>query len=179
MAIVATDERLHSELAKLIHYVERVRLELANITRKKGDRSDFENMSDQLDALIKNTEEASYEILKSSEDILETVDKLREENSEEDRNKLCDLITTSATNTLQACSFQDITGQRVTKILRSVQFVEDRVNSMAEIYGQSSINTLGLELSANEEPDEEIPMEGPAMKLDEAISQDDIDALFD
>ncbi|MEH6631151.1 MAG: hypothetical protein V7776_10000 [Halopseudomonas aestusnigri] len=179
MATAATDDRLHSELDNLIHYVERLRLELANITRKKGERSDFENMSDQLDALVKNTEEASYEILKSSEVILETVDKLREDNSEEDRNKLCDTITVSATNTLQACSFQDITGQRVTKILRSVQFVEERVNTMAEIYGQGSINTLGLEITANEEPDDEVPMEGPAMKLDEAISQDDIDALFD
>ena len=179
MAIAATDERLHTELDNLIHYVDRLRLELANITRKKGDRSDFENMSDQLDALIKNTEEASYEILKSSEEILETVDKLREENSEEDRNKLCDLITASATNTLQACSFQDITGQRVTKILKSVQFVEDRVNTMAEIYGESSINNLGLEISAKEVPEGEVPMEGPAMKQEEAISQDDIDALFD
>ncbi len=179
MATAATDERLHTELDNLIHYVERLRLELANITRKKGDRSDFENMSVQLDALVKNTEEASYEILKSSEDILETVDKLREDNSEEDRNKLCDLITTKAMATLQACSFQDITGQRVTKIIRSVQFVEERVNSMAEIYGEASINTLGLEISAKETPSEEVCMDGPAVHAEEAISQDDIDALFD
>ncbi len=179
MAVSATDQRLHQELDNLVHYVERLRQELADTIRKKGDRSDFEHMSVQLDALVKNTEEASYNILKSSEDILDTVDKLREENSEEDRNKLCDAIASKAMGTLEACSFQDITGQRVTKILRSLQFVEDRVNSMAEIYGQSSITTLGLEISANEEPSEEVCMDGPAIQAEEAISQDDIDALFD
>ena len=179
MAYAATDQQLHKELEKLILYVERFRQELADTTRKKGDRTDFENVSDQLDALIRNTEEASNDILKSSEDILDIVEKLREENTEEDRNALCDQIVTHATNNLEACSFQDITGQRVTKILRSIQFVQDRVNAMAEIYGHSTIHTLGMEISASEVPDEEVAMDGPAIEVEEAISQDEIDALFD
>ncbi|WP_085909252.1 hypothetical protein [Kiloniella majae] len=179
MAIAATDERLHKELEKLVLYVERLRQELADAMRKKGDRTDFENMSVQLDALVKNTEEASNGILKSSEEILEAVEKLRADNSEEDRNKLCDLIVGHATSNLEACSFQDITGQRVTKILRSMQFVEDRVSTMAEIYGEAAIQTLGLEISAKETPSEEVAMDGPAIEVEEAISQDEIDALFD
>ncbi len=179
MALAATDKRLHKELDKLVLYVERLRQELADAMRKKGDRTDFENMSVQLDALVKNTEEASNGILKSSEEILEAVEKLREDNSEEDRNKLCDQIVAHATSNLEACSFQDITGQRVTKILRSMQFVEDRVSTMAEIYGEAAIQTLGMEISAQEEPSEEVAMDGPAIEVEEAISQDEIDALFD
>ncbi|MCZ4279628.1 protein phosphatase CheZ [Kiloniella laminariae] len=179
MAPSTIDIRLRQEVDKLIMYMDRLRQELADTSRKKGERTDFENMSVQLDALVRNTEEASDQILKASEGVLDIVDDIRAEADEAVRNDLCDKITAYSLDTLEACSFQDLTGQRVTKILQSLQFVEDRVNAMISIFGQEAIIDKGAAISAQEEPDDEVSMDGPAIVADEAISQDDIDALFD
>ncbi|WP_020591631.1 protein phosphatase CheZ [Kiloniella laminariae] len=179
MGSTETDGRLRQELEKLVMYMGRLREELADASRKKGERTDFENMSVQLDALVRNTEVASDQILKSSEGILDLVDMIRDEKDEEARHSMCDTLTAHAMDTLEACSFQDLTGQRVTKILHSLQFVEDRVNAMINIYGQEAVINRGAELSANDIPEEEVAMDGPAVIEEEAISQDDIDALFD
>ena len=82
---------------------------------------------------------------------------------------------------MEACSFQDITGQRITKIVRSMKFVEERVDKMVQLWGRAEIENLAssLDLSSEEdERDKRLNLSGPQMP-DEAISQDDIDALFD
>ena len=82
---------------------------------------------------------------------------------------------------MEACSFQDITGQRITKIVRSMKFVEERVDKMVKLWGRAEIENLAssLDLSSEEdERDKRLNLSGPQMP-DEAISQDDIDALFD
>src|SRR5438874_2486342 len=35
----------------------------------------------------------------------------------------------------EACNFQDLSGQRIAKVLETLQFVEDRVARMMEIWG--------------------------------------------
>jgi chemotaxis protein CheZ len=76
------------------------------------------------------------------------------------------------------CTFQDITGQRVTKVVRSMKFVEERVNSMVELLGRETIEKLSTDMPAEEKTEEEKLLEGPQM-AGAAISQDNIDALFD
>jgi chemotaxis protein CheZ len=39
----------------------------------------------------------------------------------------------------EACSFQDITGQRITKVVRSLTYVETRVNKLIEAWGRSEL----------------------------------------
>jgi len=82
---------------------------------------------------------------------------------------------------MEACSFQDITGQRITKIVRSVKFVEERVDKMVELWGRDEIEAVSASLdltTEEEERDKRLHLAGPQM-ADEAISQDEIDSLFD
>ncbi len=68
-----------------------------------------------------------------------------------------------------------------TKIVRSMKFVEERVDKMVELWGRSEIESLSDTLNVTSEADERdkrLNLSGPQMP-DEAISQDDIDALFD
>jgi hypothetical protein len=76
----------------------------------------------------------------------------------------------------EACSFQDITGQRVSKVVNVLKQIEERVGKLA--------NTLGVEdsapqeMSAEEKRRHDLLLNGPAIGGPET-KQDAIDAMFD
>jgi len=44
-----------------------------------------------------------------------------------------------ATNILMACGFQDITGQRISKVVSTLRYLEERVDAMIRIWGVDGI----------------------------------------
>ena len=78
---------------------------------------------------------------------------------------------------IEACTFQDITGQRITRVFKSMQFVEDRVNAMIDLWGREDIEALGIELPKETPTGDEALLNGPQLPGEE-ISQEDIDKLF-
>lgn len=162
----------------MLHYVERLREEIAGVARRRDDQTAFDSMSDQLDAIVAATGEATDTILGAVEAIGVTVDELREQPEAEKRDELCDRIAEKTIQAMEACSFQDITGQRVSKIIRSMKFIEERVDAMADLWGRKEIEELGSRLPVEEEASADgIVLHGP-QSAGEAISQDDIDKLF-
>ena len=135
-------------------------------------------MSDQLDAILTSTGEATHTILESLEAISAMTGELREAPDGERTLALCDRIAESATKGMEVCGFQDITGQRVAKIVRSLQFIEERVDAMIEIWGREPIESLG-ERPPEDDADvkDGITLAGPALPGKE-ISQEEIDKLF-
>ena len=69
-------------------------------------------------------------------------------------------------------NFQDITGQRITKVVNTLKFVEDRIDKMINIWGQETIDELLSEMPETQhgEDDERRLLNGPQME-DEAISK--------
>lgn len=148
------------------------------MSRADGKGSAFDNMSVQLGAIIETTESATNTILKAAESIEENTAKLREEEGPEKVGTLCDGISGQATEIMQACAFQDITGQRVSKIISSLEFVEERVNGMVDIWGREIIEELSAKAKDTGIDSDEPVLEGPQLTGD-GISQEEIDALFD
>ena len=174
------DRKLQSEIYNLIHYIDRLRKEIAGIAQQKNSQTRFEGMADRLDAIIGSTAEATDTILGSMEDIDGLVEKLRAHPDAKQIDALCDKINEQTTVAMEACSFQDLTGQRVSKVIGSLRFVEERVNAMAELCGREKIESLSQGMEYQGEVDQEddgVALEGPQRSGD-AISQDDIDALF-
>lgn len=172
------DTRLHHEILNLAQYIERFRTEIARIS--KGDpECRFKNMSDQLDAIIAHTDSATHTILQNLESVMELVEKLREKApGDADVGSLCDQVFEKTTGAMEACTFQDITGQRVTKIVGSMRFVEERVNAMVGLMGKDGIEAADTSMPEEEEKfEDEKLLNGPQLP-GEAISQDDIDKLF-
>ena len=176
-----TDEKLKAEIVGLVQYVRRFKQEIAQMYQKQNDQTHFEGMSDQLDAIVAATEDATNTILASIEEIDAVVDQVRNAESLEEAKGLCDEINNKTIGAMEACTFQDITGQRVTKIVRSMKFVEERVEHMAAMWGRTEIAQVADSLgdAADEMSEEEALMSGPALDMDASISQDDIDKLFD
>lgn len=165
---------LESEIFNLFQYIERFREEIARINSGE-DEGAFESMSQQLDAIVEATEHATHGILENLEGIDAVVGALRASGADGD---LCDRISRHAMSAMENCTFQDITGQRVTKVVRSMKFVEERVNTMVNLLGRDTIDRLSKELPKIDKTEDEKLLEGPQL-AGKAISQQDIDALFD
>lgn len=171
------DDKLRSEILNLFQYVQRLRQEIASISRREEDQTAFETMSEQLDAIIAATEKATNTILESVENMGAFAEEIRGLDDAAARARLCDRIAEESIEVMQACAFQDITGQRVSKIVTSLKFVEERVSIMAEIWGRDEIERLAEALPIDVKTGDEALMHGPQLP-DEAISQDEIDKLF-
>ena len=66
-------------------------------------------------------------------------DQIRESG---DASALCDQINEKTMAAIECCTFQDITGQRVGKIVKSLQFVEERIDAMVALWGVTILSPL-------------------------------------
>jgi len=168
---------LKHELDGLLRYLERVRMEIASIDRPVEQDNDISSMGDQLDAIVQATETATNTIMEACEKNDEIVMKIREKTDDPDINALLDGINNNSGDVFEACSFQDITGQRVNKVVKSVSYVEERVNSLIDVMGRESMDAIEVSIESTKSEDEKL-LEGPQLE-GKGLSQDDIDSLFD
>ena len=145
--------------------------------RTDGDDDHLSVASGEMDAIVQSTEKATNDILQAAEKIQEVAWRLREVGSEE---TACEEIDNYATEIYMACSFQDLTGQRTTKVVRVLQYLEARINAMVDIWGLGeaggSNEPAADRTQADERPDAH-PLNGPQVE-NEALGQDNIDALL-
>jgi chemotaxis protein CheZ len=128
---------------------------------------------------VLGTETATNSILASAERIDELSSNLSSRLTGGDQ-EIAREILDQVISIFEACNFQDITGQRIGKVVGAMRFVEERVHHMIEIWGGlesfKDVETLD---DARRKGDEAL-LNGPALASDKGVtSQDDIDALFD
>ncbi len=173
-----TDQKLRSEILNLFQSVQRLREEIGCIVQQPDGQTRFGKISDQLDAVLTSTGEATHTVLEDLEAISSTAEEMREIPDPAKLEELCDRITEKSTEGMEACSFQDLTGQRISKIVRSLRFIEARVDAMTEICGREGIEVLASGLPPDDEDlDDGVVLKGPQLP-GEAVSQDEIDKLF-
>ena len=176
-ATIGLDRKLQAEVLNLIQYIQRLRQEIAGIASDKEDQTAFDSMADRLDSIVESTAEATESILSAMEEIDKLVEQLRGHPEPAGIDGICDRITTKTMESIQACSFQDLTGQRITKVVGSLKFVEERVNAMAELCGRKEVLALAKEWEVPTQLDDGVLLEGP-QRAGEGINQDEIDKLF-
>jgi len=170
--IAPEEERvLKTHLVEMFGHISSMRREFAAL---KGDsKGNFATMTDTLDAIVENTEAAGNAILESMEAIGASVAKLQSVN-DPTAASVCDEIVDSTNKVFEACAFQDLTGQRITRVIKSLQFMEYHINRLVRMWGKEELARLATELALQSGPD---LMQGP-QRPSVAISQDDIDKLF-
>ncbi|MCZ6608312.1 MAG: protein phosphatase CheZ [Alphaproteobacteria bacterium] len=170
-------EALKHELVGLFQYIRRVRQEIAAIYRPADGDHQCDSMADQLDAIVGATEEATNTIMEAMENNDEILAGLREGITDADHLACLDRIGANGAAVFEACSFQDITGQRVSKVVKSVAYVEQRINALIEIWGKDEIEKVDVKPEREKTADEKLA-HGPQL-AGEGITQDEIDKLFD
>ena len=170
-------EDLIKEVTALFASMQTFRRELAAIRHPKQREDRFETISDQLDAIVSTTEEATNTIMDTVEKISDMIGDRRADLDGAGLRDWADQINTHFLAVFEACSFQDITGQRISKVVEELKFVNDKLASMVDIWGPEAISREPLG-----DGDAELPaggrLHGPALH-GEGASQDEIDKLFD
>lgn len=178
-ALLESDDKLRSEILNLFKYIKKMQSEIAQINIRLDERTHFQSASEHLDEIVASTERATDNILEQLEEIDDVVDEIRENAAGDRVPNLCDRINEKTMAAIESCTFQDITGQRVNKIVKSIQFVEERIDAMVALWGRDDIEAVLVEIDDEIETPtgDEALLNGPQLP-GESISQDEIDALF-
>ncbi len=172
--------RLKKELVGLFGHMYKIRKELAVIGDPDGEKDHFSTMSDLLDGIVEEADSASNKIMENMEASEILLEKVRAHVTDKEILSLLDQITEHDNSVFEACAFQDLTGQRVSKIAKSLKFIEDRIKRLIYMWGRDELAAIVAEYKLNElgdeDPDKKL-LNGP-QRIGVAITQDEIDKLF-
>jgi len=170
--------RLREELDAISGSIQRTKQEIATLHAHTPHRSQVASVTDELGAVVSGTEQATNSILEAAEEIDQIATALVSRLSTDDAT-MVQGISSRVITIFEACNFQDITGQRISKVVNSMKFIEERVNRMAQIWGGlESFSNVEVLSPPTREGDEAL-LNGPALEGDPTrTSQDAIDALF-
>jgi len=88
-----------------------------------------------------------------------------------------DKVREIATRIYEACNFQDITGQRITKVVRTLKHIEDKIEALLSAFGDGVRSTAPNTEGTLPSNDDRRLLHGPQLPED-ANRQDEIDAIF-
>ena len=167
----APSDTIRSTIADMAEAIARTKAEIAAIRPSEDNFGTISNATIELDAIVSTTELATSEILASAERVQEIAWTLREQGLEP---SFCDQLDGLMTQTYQACSFQDLTGQRIRKVVNVLHFLEERIEAMNLIWGGKDTRGLKAETPSIEAS----LLNGPALP-GEGLEQPGIDEILD
>ena len=168
-------EVLRRELLEMAGSIEKARREVAALQPPDAGNDRILSATSELDAIVSSTERASFDILNSAERLMDLGSKLRRNGADPE---ICSEIESEVSNIFTACSFQDITGQRTSKVVNALRYIEQRVTAMIAIWDVQGVkpSTEVPDAFADKRPDAHL-LNGPALE-GHGVSQSDVDALF-
>lgn len=164
--LTARETSLLSEVEALGRTISSAKAEIAALGVDDITDNHIPFATDELDAIVEHTATATNAILTSCE----TLDEVAGHLTGEPAAKLQD----ATTHIYEACSFQDITGQRITKVVTTLKAIDAKV---AQIVATFSDRAPGTETVAPREQAEVSLLNGPQRPA-VAMDQSDIDRLL-
>jgi chemotaxis protein CheZ len=173
-------EKLKVELDLIYDAISRTKREIAVLHGKSFNGEEMARVNGELGAVVGGTEEATQQILEAAESIDQAASALMKVNSPDQRKLLSEEIQERVVSIFEACNFQDLTGQRIKKVMTTMKFIENHIAVMMDIWGGiDAIKSHAPPIADIREGDERL-LNGPKLADDVGhASQDDIDALFD
>ena len=165
---------LEQDLASIYSAIETSRRELSALAGHAGEQSQLARGREELGAAIGGMEKATNEILKITEAIDENARALCASLKDDFKRGQAHDIQDHAARIYEACHFQDISGQRITKAMAALQFAEERITRVLEAWGgieqfrRNAPRTAGVQL-----------INGPKIDGDRGhATQHDVDKMF-
>ena len=125
--LTATDIQLYMELESLAAFIDSAKLDIAALRPDEVTDDYIPTATDELDAIVNATAEATNRIM----DYAEMIEGVCDDVSPVVAVRLAE----ATTNIFEACGFQDITGQRITKVVSALKDIDDKVNRLVEVFG--------------------------------------------
>lgn len=170
------EETLRLGIEAIQDAIRKTRFEISAIHAMGLRDTQFNRATDELDAVLADTENATDSILSSAEQIDKLASALARELGSEHSVKIAE-VQEYVVRIYEACNFQDISGQRISKVVGLLHFIESCVDTMTEIWGAGEGDEA---LSATAAQDENAALlNGPSRAgCAGTVSQEDIDSLF-
>lgn len=157
------------QLRDLLIVIEETRYEISSLSPQEIKGKHIAGATDELDAIIADTSKATSCIMDSCDVVQDKAASI----GGEDGNDIVEEIM----KIYEACSFQDITGQRISKVVKTFQAIESKIDHL--------VSVLGIRVREYSEDDaeddgregDEKLLNGPQLPS-EAITQSDIDKLL-
>ena len=157
------------QVADLGRIIESAKKEISALKTHGSSQADVSRASNELDAVVAHTAEATNAILAACE--------LLDLTAESPTGPDAAVVQDATMRIYEACSFQDITGQRITKVVNTLKAVEAKVMIIVETFGLQHWEDAALSLGSHEEKPDAHLLNGPQMPT-AAMAQADIDALL-
>lgn len=181
----AIDAAIYRELKGIADYIAFLRQEIGALQPNDMRSTRLPSAGQELSAVVHATEEAGNAIMERAEAVMSA--------NADDLAAYKAFVTEQMTAIFEACSFQDLTGQRISKVVETLQQIETRVARFAEATKANDASGFANDTEAAEaERKARLFIHGPPLagdgiaqaEIDEMIeekkssSQDDIDKLF-
>ncbi len=160
--------QLYRDCRDLATYIAKARREIAYMRPDEMKTERLPRAGKELEAIVQATEEATQTIMTAAENII-AADRGHPDAYRETIDGACMRI-------FEACSFQDITGQRITKVVHTLTYIEEKLNTLQAAWGPDLKDAIGIEDEVAPD-DESRLLNGPAL-AGEGVSQADVDALM-
>ncbi|MBI3701873.1 MAG: protein phosphatase CheZ [Afipia sp.] len=173
-------EKLKVELDLIHDAIDRTKQEIATLHGKSFSGDEMAKVTGELGAVVGGTEEATQQILEAAEAIDQAATALGKVTSADQQAQLREEIQERVVGIFEACNFQDLTGQRIGKVMGTMKFIEHHINVMMDIWGGVDAIRQHAPAIIDTRVGDARLLNGPKGADDEGhASQDDIDALFD
>ncbi|HYG87283.1 MAG TPA: hypothetical protein VD978_13580 [Azospirillum sp.] len=171
-------EQIQTEVADISGRIKATKVEMAALRHPLAGEDRFVQASQELSAVVSSTEAATNTIMGCAEELEEIVNELKASSADGyQKDRLGDMHEV-VVRIYEACNFQDLTGQRITKVVRALSFIEERIESMMNLWNRREFEAMPLPPSVTK-MDGELELHGPSEETQSGnISQADIDALF-
>lgn len=166
MFFSSIDRSLFDEMRYISSYIQRTRLEISNLRPNDLSEDRIPGAGAELHAVVQHTAEATNLIMAVAEDVMAA--------DTSDPAAYQAFVSDKMMEVFEACTFQDITGQRIRKVVDTLTHIEQRLERFASVMG---VEDAELEETSEDKRKRENLLNGPALNGPE-VAQDDIDALF-
>lgn len=171
---------IQTEIADISGRIRATKAEIAALRHPRQQEDKINVATSELGRVVSATETATEEIMASAEIVDDIVREVLAQVPEDSHaaRRLHD-AQEAIIKLYEACNFQDLTGQRISKVVRALNFIEERVDAMLGHWNEREIETFALAQEQLGRDDGDLHLEGPASsEKPDGMDQAAIDALF-
>ncbi len=166
----AMDAKVYGELREIAGYIESMRHEIGALQVNDLKNTRIPSAGEELGAIVQATEAATNTIMECAEALMSA--------DASDPAAYKALVDERMLTIFEACSFQDITGQRIAKVVETLQHIEERVSRFADVMNAKDIDGFLTE-HERERADrkEKLLLHGPQL-AGGGVDQAKVDEMF-
>lgn len=155
----------------LSNYIDSMKRDIASVSAGDMKSTLIDPATNELDATVEATATATNTIMDVAEKLMDLSGQIPGDHGA----KVMDYVT----QIFEACTFQDVTGQRIRKVITAMRAIEDRISGLAKLVDKVGVTSLPKDEAAKlANPfDQSGLLNGPQM-AGKGHSQASIDEMF-